>query len=1372
MNIFVERTCTEICDRDSGQGTESASTTLQEFREAEAFVLLGGPGLGKTTSFRQEADATGSTYVTARDFLTIEDMPEWHNTTLFIDGLDEVRAGKEDGRTPFDAIRNKLYRLGRPRFRLSCREADWYGANDRERLRLVSPSAEVKVLRLDQLSDQNIQDMLQARSEVQDPDAFINAARQRGIEGLLRSPQGLEMLADSVAGSNWPSTRTETLELACRRLLHEHNQEHQLAVGTATDISCLMHAAGQLCALQLLTGTAGFALLSDTREDPDLLGLDQVNGENRDLLRQVIGSKLFKTPSEGCAIPVHRQVAEFLAGRYLADCIKGKGLPVRRALSLMTGRDGTVVSELRGLSAWLAAHCRTGRREITRRDPLGVVLYGDAREFSIEDKRLILTCLEVEARQNPAFWTNSVMDSRLGDLATPSMVDEFRKIISDTSRSNAHQFLVWILLMSLTQAPKLPGLADLVLNVIRDKTRTQNARLLALETYVHSQEGMVRTALELRKVLDHIVADQDSDPEQVLRWRLLDKIYPKVLSPSELVSYLPVSSSPMSASLEIFFGTIAPERSDGAQAAELMDALTDSFGDLVQAYSMGPAYNINMLSRMISNSLLCALEQAKNDLDPNRLYDWLGVASDLRLDQSIGGQERVQKIRNWLCNHPDMQKSLIRIGLARSADKPDALGIGRRLFDAVPPGDFGRWCLREAGTAVNPSVAEYFLSRAIDAEYGKKRPNQIIEKEIASNLQLQSLYAEIRDARKQYRARTSRNLHSYDQRLKDRIAKQQQQRKERHENVKAQEALLRKNRASPQLLFFLAKGYLGGFGDIRGATPWERLQDLLDGDKELAHAVLQSFRETITRSDLPDVKTILELEAQSKLHFLTLPFMAGLHELGRVATDGDLVLSEEQMQLAIAIHLSVPLWPLFSGPDAPPADREPKWFAFLLKCHPAVVADVLMRFARGKLRRGSNSVSGLHQLGNDNNYRTVARLASLPLLAKFPTRCKKSQLADLRQLLHAACLNCEKDSFANLIEQKLASRSMNPGQRVFWLAAGLLALPEKYAEDLDSYVAGNEHRIRYLAWILARWFDMPSSLLELLDVPGLRLLIRQVGTICRPHPAVQESNSREGGFVTSTMESGLSVGGFINRLAAIPSETATNALAELSSDEGLIEWRSMLLDSIDRQSVVRREAEFEHCSPQQVLETLGNLKPANFADIAALTMEELREISQKIRHGNTSGWRQYWDRVAPKGPLVPLHENECRNALLSDLQERLMRFGIDAQPEGQHADEKRSDIRVAYSGHIIPIEVKKSCSPDLWSAIWKQLIAQYTRDPGADGYGIYLVFWFGNTEYCRPTPGSSSRPQSATELQKLLLDTLSEEERRRISVFVIDVARP
>ena len=192
--------------RTPQQGTSRA---LMDFRKTDAYVLLGAPGAGKTTSFQQEAEATGGHYVTARDFLTFDDKPEWHGATLFIDAFDERRAGLADGRTPLDQIRSKLHTLGCPRFRLSCREADWFGANDREHLKEVSPSQDISVIRLDPLSEEDVATILSKNFDVSNPQEFIASARAKGIEALLTNPQSLGMLVKAVNQSAEPGDAGE-----------------------------------------------------------------------------------------------------------------------------------------------------------------------------------------------------------------------------------------------------------------------------------------------------------------------------------------------------------------------------------------------------------------------------------------------------------------------------------------------------------------------------------------------------------------------------------------------------------------------------------------------------------------------------------------------------------------------------------------------------------------------------------------------------------------------------------------------------------------------------------------------------------------------------------------------------------------------------------------------------------------------------------------------------------------------------------------------------------------------------------------------------------------------------------------------------------
>ena len=444
MSRIVQRTCTDLRAANASgilavlrsflRLFSNAGQPLERFRSTPAYVLLGDPGAGKTTAFKCECAALGdeACYVTARDFLTFApaDHPEWREKTLFIDGLDERRAGTQDKRTPFDRIRGRLDKLGRPRFRLSCRTADWLGTNDRQHLASVTPQgSEVTVLRLDPLTEADAKTVLAARSDITDPDTFISDARAHGLDGLLSNPQSLDLLAKVVAkNGTWPQSRRQTFEEACRQLAAEHNEEHRSA-GEPPEVEAALDAAGCLCAMLLITGSAGFTT-DQAHPDRDYPDIDQCAYDprdprgphdryNRNALLQALSTKLFAAATERRFIPIHRHLAEFLGARHLERLI-AESLPARRVLALISGEDGGVVTQLRGLAAWLAALCKEARRDLIERDPIGVVLYGDVHDFTTDEKHTLLSRLGLKELKFTGEKHTLLWRSRKGVLRVPA----------------------------------------------------------------------------------------------------------------------------------------------------------------------------------------------------------------------------------------------------------------------------------------------------------------------------------------------------------------------------------------------------------------------------------------------------------------------------------------------------------------------------------------------------------------------------------------------------------------------------------------------------------------------------------------------------------------------------------------------------------------------------------------------------------------------------------------------------------------------------------------------------------------------------------------------------------------------------------------
>jgi hypothetical protein len=165
---------------------ENPVQDLASFRSEATWVLLGEPGAGKTTAFQIEADATDGQVLSINEFINLDTESEWRGRTLFLDGLDEVRAGGGD--SILQRVRRQLRRMGNPPFRIACRAADWYGSTDRADIEDASPDGRMTVLLLEPLSNEDILSILRENHGIDDPDALVREAATRGIADLLDNP--------------------------------------------------------------------------------------------------------------------------------------------------------------------------------------------------------------------------------------------------------------------------------------------------------------------------------------------------------------------------------------------------------------------------------------------------------------------------------------------------------------------------------------------------------------------------------------------------------------------------------------------------------------------------------------------------------------------------------------------------------------------------------------------------------------------------------------------------------------------------------------------------------------------------------------------------------------------------------------------------------------------------------------------------------------------------------------------------------------------------------------------------------------------------------------------------------------------------------
>jgi hypothetical protein len=1356
VNAFPNRLSDHLPIERSAQaraedGSLSSPKPLTQYRDLPAWVLIADPGSGKTDAFKTLSEAEGGHYTTARDFVELSSTKD-QSPLIFIDGLDEMTAGNTLGSTALGRIRSKLQQLGAPKFRISCREADWRGTTDSAALQRLVGDKHFLELHLAPLDHEQTKALIahwQPSNET-DAEKFMREAKNRDLEGLLDNPQTLRMLVKAVAATanHWPDSKTTTYAMACAQLVQEQNEEHLATQQNGLlPFDQVILAAGYLSAIMLLSGSAAITLQRQREPHAGTFALpDLISGEfapNIAACKAALRTSLFRGNGRGEFIPVHRTVAEYLGAHYLVSRIHA-GLPASRVLALMLGEDAGIVPELRGLHAWLAATASGElRRELIERDPLGVVLNGDVRNFSRIEKLQVLNALRDEATRYTYFRSQNWASHPFGALATEDMEGDFKALLQSANRSPPHMALLDCLLDALTHGHHMPALAPALEQVVRDKTYWPGLRTTALNILITYVQGEGNWS-SLTQLLADIHGNVVEDLEDELLGTLLNALYPAYISPAALWQYFrKPESDHLLGNYWQFWHELAKRTTAQEEVSALLDALIST------GYKFNNEHDHLGSAEIVSELLVNGVTQNGEKTDVPQLYRWLSLGLGPH-HLSLLEAEHKAAIGQWLGGHPATYKALFEYGLQLLAkENNDAwLNVWRnraQLYEAPEPDDCDQWYLSLAEATVDIDLRQQLLAKAVDTTEQMTGPDAaILLLETWSEDHPSDAAWVVGRLQCDYpRSASHQGLLDSELNYKERKAKKSRERSEFFRKV------LPSFVSGPAHLGALgevANAYLNVFRRSNEKTPDARLLELLNQDQEWVRIALHALRQCLFRDDLPSAANIVDRHTKGERYHLAVPCLAAmeLRYTENPATAFDL--SPAILETVAAFRLTNNFY------------ETPDWFKQLLAHRPAILAKVMQRLIGQQITANAEHIEGLYALARDADYATVAKQITPKLIADFSVKASEKQLKNLRLLIVAMLNHLDRDTQIKLIADKLRAKGMDVAQQAYWLTAGVLLAPELYLERTQQFVEKTQARASHVFALIHECGNKDGLLADLPATTQAFL----IGLLA---PRSNPSWSRGGGWVTPEMEMGEYVAGLISALAGNPDDTAMQALTDLLQRQDMKHWSDSLRRALYDQRITRRKARFKPAAVADVCATLANLKPANAADLWALTVDHLMLLAREIRDGNTNDYRQYWAGEFPK------IEDDCRDALLSDLKPRLARAGVLAEPEGRYADEKRADIKVMAGLHHIPVEIKREAHPDVWKAIGGQLVAKYGREKASDGYGIFLVFWFTGNMKAAPTDGGA-KVKTPMELQQRLAATVPEALRHKIAVLVVDCSKP
>ena len=323
---------------------------LASFANAQCLVMLGEPGIGKTTEFdaevqsvqAQENDGNRTMRVDLNEYQTdarlIDDAfqgetnREWavgsQTLHMFFDSLDEGRLEiKNVAKILASQLRAVADKAARLRLRLTCRTAEWPSSLE-QALQEVFGEENVSVIELVPLRRMDV--VAAATAEGLNSKAFLSEIETKAVVPFAINPITLKLLISFYSQSAaLPSTKQELYEQGCLELCKEKNQSRHDA-GHRGQLSALqrLEVASRIAAYTVFTGRSIVETGTEYGHDSDLISVAQLAGGwesvridrfdvTEQCVREVLGTSLFSGRGPERLGFAHRTFAEFLAARYI-----------------------------------------------------------------------------------------------------------------------------------------------------------------------------------------------------------------------------------------------------------------------------------------------------------------------------------------------------------------------------------------------------------------------------------------------------------------------------------------------------------------------------------------------------------------------------------------------------------------------------------------------------------------------------------------------------------------------------------------------------------------------------------------------------------------------------------------------------------------------------------------------------------------------------------------------------------------------------------------------------------------------------------------------------------------------------------------------
>lgn len=1321
------------------------STDDKEFNESEllsvenkVIIILAEPGAGKSCLLDSLSEQLGIRKSIANIF--IYSNPH-QCSSLAIDGFDELV--KIDSSTVVKA----LVMANQPsveRIILSSRSSEWYEGYTQHCRDIFGE--EPLLVYLKQFNEQEQKSLFLYHYPGQNVEKFLEDAASIELSPLLSNPLFLKLFSKSYVENNQCfENRHSAFKLAIEGLAKENNRGYSYD-RNILPASKKIELVEDVFTKLMLSGSEGVSL-SDSASNRFYPHIVTLNSDKN--INQILSTQFF-LPSDGIEQhrPVHRIVAEYCAGNYLAKRLTSIDNPLSllKILSIIAPNN-IVRDELRGLFAWMTVLSENQRiqDELIDLDPYAILSNGDPALLLPCSKKKLLSKLKVLNQEDPYFRRSDRWRSfSISGFFTDELIDELKSLLSP---DNSDGDLQGLLLELLIDSPIVSKLTDELKSIVCNISfKSKYIRRLAGKCLAKIKESNYREIWEyLIEARDNtslaIVADMmaksntEFEIDDYIKFlRICSELYPTDYRIERVIG-------------ERFFIKRFIQKLSFALVIPLLNELSANLSCSCQR-----KYNCQCrvgISKIISMLLDRYFELVQEPWDPEKIWEW---TKNLYFQNAVTKKESLSiKI---LSENDELRQNIIRIAFKNTFDDKSIHETRFYIFEQGHSGlnfqsqDY-KYIIDLAFDTDNVELWSNFMAK--HNFYGHKGANLLRQhmrmQALEKNAFLRVWYRNNIADKKSYK----RNIYR-DSRKKRYRERNKKQRNIRYKNIQ----YIQNNRP----LIESGKHFdcLLKFSEIILLEPNKIIEEF--GDEKLVRNALYNCLDYI-QPNIPSLSKLAELQCQSKS--LNLEFILYAACLEILKRDGALNSVSAEILTALRTNLST----YWLGVNSDDRDRLKQEVDRCLFSNPADAENFLRKYIEPQLACMECKSAQVNWLADDETFKFLQTTLPLEWLEGFPDMNFSAQ----KELLKLAIQFGDREKLKEIVQQyceKLLNINPNleeediKSKRNFWFAHAFYLLNENYEifwqeliKDVNSIFILEEHFGSFGDY--TKWVMLSPVKIELI----LNAFIGKWEEVYLPTSYGSDSPDSEKAYRFLSE--------LIGKLGDSYQDNPIPVLDRLLNNS---QYRNFYnsLKSIRFNYLCKLAVQnFQMPTADQVVNFLDENEIISVENLRTVILEELQNYQKDLDgHDITSKSIFYHDKINQNR----VNENTATQRIADRLRIWLERYQVNLIREGYMKDDNRCDLvfskLINGKRKILPVEVKGQWHSELYSAFDSQLDRLYAIHPDADGQGIYLVLWFGKDEMVanRRTHGINNAKELYFDLQK----HMSEELKKRLDVFVLDLS--